>query len=327
MVTTAGCRGAHSGEGVVFVIWCRSKQSQNAMAAPSTVIKFVRTQGLCILKQLRLEESLFRVSNDNWVIANDGTDKTAIVLGISGKPHHLIDVQRAYEDNILTIKRYTGGGTVVVDKDTQFVSFILNGNTIPHIQLFPVPLMRWTSKVYKGDYSTSNDSRKHSGGVFRDVPTWHVHQNDYVIGGVNDDDDGNNSQKLKVGGNAQSISKHRFTHHTSFLWAFSPENMRYLKLPKKQPEYRANRPHGAFLAPLCEYLPERGAMFDRLPEALTNAIENVTIEMCSLADAEKAASSCDSGKPSTAHRSTAVVDLEKALSLDYDARAPVLREE
>jgi hypothetical protein len=74
------------------------------------VLKFVRTSGLCVLKQLRLEETLFRASHENWVIANDGTNETAIVMGISGKPHHLLDVAKVHEDTILTIKRFTGGG-------------------------------------------------------------------------------------------------------------------------------------------------------------------------------------------------------------------------
>mmetsp|Transcript_11560 Transcript_11560/g.38216 ORF Transcript_11560/g.38216 Transcript_11560/m.38216 type:complete len:315 (-) Transcript_11560:49-993(-) len=305
------------------------------------VLKFVRTSGLCVLKQLRLEETLFRASHENWVIANDGTNETAIVMGISGKPHHLLDVAKVHEDMILTIKRFTGGGTVVVDGDTQFVSLIMNASVIPHVQLFPVPLMHWTSAVYKGieheestsnkppDDASSSDSRK-SSGVFHDVPSWRVHQNDYVVG------DGATDVK-KVGGNAQSISKNRFVHHTSFLWRFSKHNMRYLKNPKKQPLYRENREHDSFLSPLCEHLPSRTSLFDRLPEALICAIGNdVKIEHCHLSDAFLAAGMDESGRvisspnenkqpQSTSHRSTHVVDLKKTLTLGFDSRAPVLK--
>lgn len=42
----------------------------------------------------------------------------------------------------------------------------------------------------------------------------------------------------KFGGNAQSITKHRWIHHTSFLWDYEVKNMSYLKLPAKAPEYR-----------------------------------------------------------------------------------------
>ena len=39
---------------------------------------------------------------------------------------------------------------------------------------------------------------------------------------------------LQFGGNAQAITKGRWLHHTSFLWAFEPENMRYLRMPDKK---------------------------------------------------------------------------------------------
>lgn len=43
----------------------------------------------------------------------------------------------------------------------------------------------------------------------------------------------------KFGGNAQSITKNRWIHHTSFLWDYEVNNMAYLKLPKRVPEYRS----------------------------------------------------------------------------------------
>lgn len=48
------------------------------------LMKLIRLGGLPILKQLHLEEELFRTSKDNWCIINDGTDDPTIVMGISG---------------------------------------------------------------------------------------------------------------------------------------------------------------------------------------------------------------------------------------------------
>lgn len=42
----------------------------------------------------------------------------------------------------------------------------------------------------------------------------------------------------KFGGNAQSIIRNRWIHHTSFLWDYNVRNMAYLKLPSKVPQYR-----------------------------------------------------------------------------------------
>lgn len=47
----------------------------------------------------------------------------------------------------------------------------------------------------------------------------------------------------KFGGNAQAITKGRWLHHTSFLWAFQPDRMALLRQPAKAPAYRAVRPH------------------------------------------------------------------------------------
>jgi lipoate-protein ligase A len=42
----------------------------------------------------------------------------------------------------------------------------------------------------------------------------------------------------KFGGNAQSITRNRWIHHTSFLWDYEVRNMAYLKRPARAPEYR-----------------------------------------------------------------------------------------
>ena len=310
--------------------------------AASNVIRLVRTRGLCVLRQLRLEESLFRANDENWAIVNDGAPRRAIVLGISGKPHRLIDVAAAHEDDVLVIKRFTGGGTVVVDADTQFVSLVMNGDAIPNVPLFPRPLMRWTGDLYGGVVGTNDDT-----GVFRDLPNWRLHQDDYVVEtrselkselkSSNDRDDrddrvdGSAKSFLKVGGNAQSISKTRFVHHTSFLWDFDIDTMKkYLTVPEKQPAYRENRSHGAFLAPLSRWIADRNALRDRLPGALR--ARGLVVREASLADAEAAALEAEAGEPNESGRtrnrsirkSTAVVDLERALTMDADARAPTL---
>jgi hypothetical protein len=48
----------------------------------------------------------------------------AIVLGLSGKPTELLDVEMVRRDPIMTIKRFSGGGTVVLDYNSIWVSII-----------------------------------------------------------------------------------------------------------------------------------------------------------------------------------------------------------
>ena len=71
-------------------------------------------------------------------------------------------------------------------------------------------------------------------------------ENDYVFG-----------DHKKVGGNAQSIVKGGWLHHTSFLWDYDRENMEYLTLPEKRPEYRQDRSHDDFLVKLKTLIGEK----------------------------------------------------------------------
>jgi hypothetical protein len=71
----------------------------------------------------------------------------------------------------------------------------------------------------------------------------------------------------KVAGNAQCVTKGRWLQHTSFLWDFRPERMDVLKEPKRRPEYRGQRKHHAFLAPLVSFGFERAAMLDTIEDA------------------------------------------------------------
>lgn len=269
-----------------------------SLSQPANLVRLVRTSGLCILRQLRLEEKLLRSPGaGNWCLLNDGTPDRSVVLGISGKPHQLVDVRRALDDGVRVIKRFSGGGTVIVDRDTQFVTLVMNAAAVPDLALFPRQIMEWTGTLYGG--------RPH--GVFADVPGWQLRENDYVIG------------ERKVGGNAQSISKDRWLHHTSFLWDFREETMKYLTNPAKQPRYRANRSHSDFLAPLKTYLPDRNALATRIEAALEGM--GLEVAPASIEQAEDAVAAHHRG---SGVGTTGVVDLETALTLGPDDRAPML---
>ena len=269
-----------------------------SLSQPANLVQLVRTSGLCILRQLRLEEKLLRSPGaGNWCLLNDGTPDRSVVLGISGKPHQLVDVRRALDDGVRVIKRFSGGGTVIVDRDTQFVTLVMNAAAVPDLALFPRQIMEWTGTLYGG--------RPH--GVFADMPGWQLRENDYVIG------------ERKVGGNAQSISKDRWLHHTSFLWDFREETMKYLTNPAKQPRYRANRSHSDFLAPLKTYLPDRNALATRIEAALEGM--GLEVAPASIEQAEDAVAAHHRG---SGVGTTGVVDLETALTLGPDDRAPML---
>ncbi|KAH8940832.1 hypothetical protein BDL97_14G005300 [Sphagnum fallax] len=205
------------------------------------VMKLLRLQGFPILQQLYLEERLLRATTHNWCLINQGTNPPAIVVGISGKPEKLLDVKAVLKDNIPVIRRFSGGGTVIVDTDTVFVTLICRRDAVTLPDLYPRPIMEWTEHLYLPAFQT--------------VPRFHLLEHDYVLG------------DKKFGGNAQSIIKDRFLHHTSFLWDYQDFRMAYLKLPQRAPTYRLARPHSDFICRLKDYMPSREAFADYIVKA------------------------------------------------------------
>lgn len=189
-----------------------------------------------IFEQLILEEGLLRADTNNWCLINEGSPK-AIVMGISSKPEEWVHPS-AFHDKVPLIRRFSGGGTVVVDEETLFVTFIFNSETQP----FPEPVLRFTEELYKP--------------LFHPFP-FCVQGNDYTLG------------DRKCGGNAQYLRKGRFLHHTTFLWDYDPKNMDYLLHPKKMPTYRKDRPHTDFICRLSDYFPSKAEFIDRLKSHLS----------------------------------------------------------
>lgn len=223
-----------------------------------------------ILEQLLLEEALLRTDTRNVCIINEGSTP-AIVMGISGKVEELINLDKHTENPIPIIKRYSGGGTVVVDSSTIFVSFICNKDLVD-FEAFPEPLMRWSANIYKE--------------ALPQIP-FDLRENDYVIG------------SKKVGGNAQYLTKTRFVHHTTFLWNYEESLMDLLKLPKKAPSYRSGRDHQSFVSRLEDHFPNREAFVSQIKQYLLKSFGGNLVKP---ADFESTATS-------THRRSTSLVPI------------------
>lgn len=187
-------------------------------------VNFLQLTNMSIHEQLLLEEYLMKQTPDNWVILNDGS-QPAIVMGISGKAHELIDTEKLIITPLAVLRRFSGGGTVVVDENTLFTSFIFQKNALPFAP-FPEPIMRWSGSFYEK--------------VFQGLP-FRLQENDYLL------------HQQKVGGNAQYIAKEKWIHHTSWLWDYTQQHMDLLRMPKKTPTYRQGREHSAFLTKLSHH--------------------------------------------------------------------------
>lgn len=195
-------------------------------SAPYGVLRLSRH---CVYDLLRLEEQLLRKTpGRSWLVVNDGVKEPTVVMGISGKKEDLVDSEAARRKGVGLVKRFTGGGTVVLDENSILVSLICEAADAPDVpELFPRALMRWSKDFYDPVFSAHGD--------------FGLSETDYTFG------------DLKFGGNAQYISKRKFLHHTSFLWDYDPQRMKCLLHPPKEPEYRQGRGHLDFICRLRDH--------------------------------------------------------------------------
>lgn len=202
-------------------------------------LHLIELKNIPIFDQLLLEEALLRDHTENFCLINYGSSP-AIVMGISGKKEELVNIEKATFYHIPLIKRFSGGGTVVVDHNTLFVTFIFSKDS--HVfPAYPEPIMRWSEDFYRPIFAHCD---------FR------LRENDYVLG------------DKKMGGNAQYLKKERWLHHTSFLWDYNPTYMDCLLHPKKTPSYRADRNHHQFICKLSKHYPALQTLVVAITERL-----------------------------------------------------------
>ena len=65
------------------------------------------------------------------------------------KKDELIHTEAAKKAGIEVIKRFSGGGTVVVDHNTVFATLIMQAEAVPGVECHPRPIMQWSEGFYK----------------------------------------------------------------------------------------------------------------------------------------------------------------------------------
>jgi lipoate-protein ligase A len=151
----------------------------------------------------------------------------AVVLGASGRMADDIFLDACQADGVAILRRSSGGGTVVVGPGVLCVTLILPEDAAPGLSRVDLAHAYALEKI-----ATALRRAEPSAGV--------LGRGDLVIG------------DRKFGGSAQRRLKSWFMVHCSILYDFPIERIvRYLKMPRRQPEYRAGRSHGHFLLNLA----------------------------------------------------------------------------
>lgn len=207
-----------------------------------------------------------------------------IVMGIGGKAEKLLNSENVIDDQLLVVKRFSGGGTVVMDENAIWTTLIAGRKSNetsegdqeePPVLCKPYPrdIMKWTADAVFGP--TFDKMNKMLSQQESSPPNFSLKEDDYVL------TLGDNGETRKMGGNAQAITgKQGWLHHTSFLWDYEDINMeRYLKLPEKRPDYRVDRSHKDFLVKLKEHYGNSGKGPSFFLEAMKDACsESLNIE-------------------------------------------------
>jgi lipoate-protein ligase A len=164
----------------------------------------------------------------------------AVVLGAGGVIADDLDEAACAADGVPLARRASGGGTVLLGPGCLHYSLVLSTDRAPELQQI-TPSYRYVARVMAAALAGIQPGVELAGS------------SDLVAGG------------RKFSGNAQQRKRRFILHHGTLLHGFDLAKIgRYLRLPPRRPDYRADRPHADFLM----NLPDRPA---ELRAALTRA--------------------------------------------------------
>jgi lipoate---protein ligase len=145
----------------------------------------------------------------------------AVVLGSGCKLHDDVDADACGADNIPILRRSSGGGTVLLGRGCLCFSLVLAFDRDPRL----------------GEVRSSYEYI-----LGRVVEAFALPG--LTLAGISDLAlDG-----YKFSGNAQQRKRTHLLHHGTILYGFDLAAVsRYLRQPSRQPDYRADRPHGDFI--------------------------------------------------------------------------------
>jgi lipoate-protein ligase A len=152
--------------------------------------------------------------------------KFAVVLGAGGVIADDVLEAKCEADGVPITRRSSGGGTVLLGPGCLCYSLVLDMNRAPELTQIN-PSYRWILgrvAAALAEFQTGIEPM----GI-----------SDLAIGG------------RKFSGNSQQRKRRFLLHHGTLLHNFDLDAIgRYLKLPPRRPEYRADRPHRDFLTNL-----------------------------------------------------------------------------
>jgi lipoate-protein ligase A len=151
------------------------------------------------------------------------SDRCFVVLGAACRLIDDVHLAACEQDGVRVLRRASGGGTVLQGPGCLSYALVLPLTLHPHLAT-----IRTTNQFILERIATALH-RWEPATAFRGI-------SDLAVGG------------MKVSGNAQRRKRNALLFHGTILYAMQGDLVaRYLKHPVRQPDYREDRPHGAFL--------------------------------------------------------------------------------
>lgn len=161
----------------------------------------------------------------------------AAVLGASGALRQDVDVAACGADAIAIARRATGGGTVLLGPGCLCFSLVLDMEKRRELRGVNGSYRRIMEAAAKAISAALVPCRQSPAAPTAEVRL--AGSSDLAL------------SERKCSGNAQKRLRRFLLHHGTLLCDFDLSLLgRYLKHPKKQPDYRRDRPHEAFVANL-----------------------------------------------------------------------------
>ena len=168
-------------------------------------------------------------------------DTVAVVLGRFGNAATEVFERQCQRDGVAVVRRCSGGGAVVVGR-----------GCLNFAAVFALPI-----------HPELVDVARSFSIVLNQIAGFLTIEGLSIAGGTDLVVDGR-----KVSGNAQRRGRRALLHHGTLLYEFDPMlAARYLREPRRQPEYRERRPHADFMG--CLAVP-REVLTARLSEGFAS---------------------------------------------------------
>lgn len=187
--------------------------------------------------------------------------KLAVVLGAGGSIAIDVNEEACCRDGVPIHRRASGGGTVLLGLGCLNFTLVLNYDRAAEL--------RFVNSSYRWILGRVCNALRSLGSIeFAGI-------SDLVVAG------------MKVSGNAQQRKARHVLHHGTLLYAFDLNQVgRYLNRPEREPEYRAERDHAAFVANLPAesdtlkrlLTEEFGTAAGGLPELVTARVSGLIAE-------------------------------------------------